>query len=82
MELYGAGNEDRMTGLHETSSYTKFTWGDGNRGESMRIPMLTVDKGKGYLEDRRPAANVDPYLVSAALVDVIVLKGENVVKLK
>ena len=37
-----------MTGLHETSSYDKFTWGDGTRGASVRIPIITKVKGKGY----------------------------------
>lgn len=81
MLLYGTGNEERLTGLHETGKFNKFTWGDGNRGESMRIPMITVSSGKGYLEDRRPAANVDPYLVSGALVDVICLDGSRLPKL-
>lgn len=38
-----------MTGRHETSSYDKFTWGDGTRGASVRIPIVTKTKGRGLL---------------------------------
>lgn len=61
MLVYGEGNEKRMTGECETSDYNKFTWGVGDRTASVRIPPITAKEGKGYLEDRRPAANVDPY---------------------
>lgn len=29
--------------------------------------------GKGYIEDRRPASNIDPYVVSAIIYDTAVL---------
>ncbi len=61
ISLYGKGNEHRLTGKHETSSYTKFSWGIGSRDTSVRIPMRTQHNGHGYLEDRRPASNMDPY---------------------
>jgi glutamine synthetase len=73
LKLYGANNEARLTGYHETASFDRFGWGDGSRGESIRIPILTKNAGKGYLEDRRPAANIDPYLVSSVLVDITCL---------
>lgn len=60
---YGEGNELRMTGSHETSSMSDFSSGVGNRGVSIRIPYNTDKKKKGYVEDRRPAANADPYRV-------------------
>ena len=70
IKLYGKGNQKRLTGHHETSSVTKFTWGTGSRDTSFRIPSQTVaDNGKGYIEDRRPASNIDPYVVTAALFD-------------
>lgn len=59
--LYGKGNENRLTGKHETSSYGTFSWGYGSRDTSMRVPTRTRSNGYGYLEDRRPASNVDPY---------------------
>ena len=70
IELYGADNHKRLTGLHETSSVTKFTYGCGNRACSFRIPTQTMhDDGKGYIEDRRPASNICPYTVSAIIFD-------------
>lgn len=74
--LYGEGNEERLTGLHETSSIDKFSFGQGNRAASIRIPVYTYEKGYGYLEDRRPSSNIDPYLVSAILVDTICLNSK------
>ncbi len=67
--VYGARNEERLTGLHETCSINDFRYGVSDRGASIRIPMQTSKDGYGYLEDRRPSANMDPYLVCAALVE-------------
>ena len=69
IDVYGAHNEERLTGLHETCSIHDFRYGVSDRGASVRIPMDTSHAGKGYLEDRRPAANMDPYLVCAALLE-------------
>jgi glutamine synthetase len=61
---YGSDNDQRLTGLHETQSIHKFSYGVSDRGSSIRIPVGTVQNGwKGYLEDRRPASNADPYKV-------------------
>jgi glutamine synthetase len=73
MENYGSGNHLRMTGKHETASYDKFTFGLANRGASIRIPSETKKNGKGYFEDRRPASNMDPYLVTSLLAKSILL---------
>jgi len=67
MRNYGSGNERRMTGLHETASYESFSYGRANRGSSVRIGNQTIDEGKGYFEDRRPASNCDPYLVTSMI---------------
>jgi glutamine synthetase len=67
--LYGAHNEERLTGLHETCSIKDFRYGVSDRGASIRIPMTTANDGKGYLEDRRPSANMDPYEVCAILIE-------------
>ena len=69
--VYGSGNEDRLTGLHETCSIDEFRYGVSDRGASIRIPMGTANDGYGYLEDRRPSANMDPYRVCAALLSTI-----------
>merc|ERR550514_1846664 len=75
MGVYGAGNHKRLTGIHETSPFDKFSYGAGNRAASIRIPTQTMkDNGKGYIEDRRPASNIDPYVVSAIIYDTTVLK--------
>ena len=66
---YGDGLKDRLTGLHETMSYKQFGWGVSDRGASIRIPMTTARDGKGYLEDRRPCANIDPYTVARILME-------------
>lgn len=64
---YGEDNLLRLTGLHETSSFDKFTWGVGTRNTSIRIPNQTFKNNCGYFEDRRPAANIDPYLATSSL---------------
>jgi glutamine synthetase len=72
MEEYGSENELRLTGQHETASIEKFSYGVANRGASIRIPIFTVqDDWKGYLEDRRPASNADPYRVVARIVKTV-----------
>ena len=68
---YGAYNEERLTGLHETCSMQDFKYGVSDRGASIRIPMQTANDGYGYLEDRRPSANMDPYKVCAALMETV-----------
>lgn len=73
INLYGKDNEKRLTGKHETSSMTAFTWGVANRAASVRIPTTTEKDKKGYFEDRRPAANIDPYLVTANIYKVCCL---------
>jgi glutamine synthetase len=73
--LYGKDNAQRLTGAHETSSMKKFSYNVANRGASVRIPTCTRDDKKGYFEDRRPAGNADPYLVSGMLVDTTLNEG-------
>jgi glutamine synthetase len=64
----GKDNERRLTGHHETSSIHDFSAGIANRGASIRIPRQVGEEKMGYLEDRRPASNCDPYSVTEALV--------------
>ena len=69
ISVYGAENDQRLTGAHETQSIDQFSYGVSDRGASIRIPIQTVEEGwKGRLEDRRPASNADPYKVAAAIV--------------
>jgi len=66
---YGHDIESRLTGKHETCSYKQFKYGVSDRGASIRIPLATKLEGKGYLEDRRPNANMDPYTVCRLIVE-------------
>ena len=69
ISVYGAHNEERLTGLHETCSIKEFRYGVSDRGASIRIPMQTANDRYGYLEDRRPSANMDPYRVCSILIE-------------
>lgn len=69
----GADNKRRLTGHHETSSINDFSAGVANRGCSIRIPRSVGEEKKGYLEDRRPSSNCDPYKVTEMLVRTTVL---------
>ena len=71
IDVYGIDNEMRLTGLHETCDINTFRWGVSDRGASIRVPWQVHRDGKGYLEDRRPSSNCDPYVVSQKLVETI-----------
>ena len=71
IDAYGIDNDKRLTGLHETCDITEFKYGVSDRGASIRIPWQVERDGKGYLEDRRPASNCDPYVVSQKLIETI-----------
>jgi glutamine synthetase len=69
---YGPDNHLRLTGLHETQSIDKFNWGVANRGASIRVPHSFVNNNyKGYVEDRRPNSQADPYKILSRLVKTI-----------
>ncbi|HUQ17048.1 MAG TPA: hypothetical protein VM070_04610, partial [Candidatus Saccharimonadales bacterium] len=68
---YGYGIEERLTGLHETASYKEFSYGVSDRGASVRIPWQVARDKKGYIEDRRPNANCDPYIVTRLIVETV-----------
>lgn len=72
IDVYGADNHLRLTGLHETQAIDKFSYGISDRGASIRIPIVTVDNGwNGYLEDRRPNSAADPYKVAAVIIKTV-----------
>ena len=68
---YGAGVDKRLTGLHETAPWTEYSYGVSDRGASVRIPWQVKVEGKGYLEDRRPNANMDPYVVTRLITETV-----------
>jgi len=69
VEGYGDGIEQRLTGQHETAPYDVYSYGVSDRGASVRIPWQVEKDQKGYIEDRRPNANMDPYVVTRLIVD-------------
>jgi glutamine synthetase len=72
IDVYGHDNNQRLTGLHETASIDDFSYGVSDRGASIRIPIITVEKGwKGWLEDRRPASNGDPYKIAGRIIKTV-----------
>tara|TARA_B100000287_G_scaffold185147_1_gene175087 strand:+ start:398 stop:1402 length:1005 start_codon:yes stop_codon:yes gene_type:complete len=71
IQVYGHGNERRLTGQHETCDINTFRWGVSDRGASVRVPEQVAKDGKGYLEDRRPSSNCDPYLVCHKLIETV-----------
>lgn len=71
---YGIGVEDRLTGAHETAPWDQYSYGVSNRGASVRIPWQVEREKKGYIEDRRPNANCDPYVVTRLMVDTCCAK--------
>ena len=71
IENYGVGIEERLTGAHETAHWSEFSYGASDRGASIRIPWAAEKAKKGWLEDRRPNANMDPYVVSRLMVETI-----------
>ncbi len=70
--VYGPHNEMRLTGKHETASIHEFSWGVADRGASIRVPHSFVKNDyKGYLEDRRPNSEGDPYQIASQILKTI-----------
>jgi len=68
---YGVGIEDRLTGAHETQRFDQYSYGVSDRGASVRIPWQVAVDQKGYIEDRRPNANADPYVIAALMTNTV-----------
>jgi glutamine synthetase len=75
IKICGDDNKSRLTGLHETSNYNNFSYGIGTRNTSVRIGNQTYNEKKGYFEDRRPSADMDPYLVTSSLLQICVTEN-------
>ncbi len=72
MKVYGKDNDKRMSGEYETAKYDVFSFNQlksVDRGASIRVGYETIKDGKGYFEDRRPASNMDPYLVTSKIFE-------------
>ncbi len=68
---YGDRIQERLTGQHETAAYNEFSYGVSDRGASVRIPWQVYRDQKGYIEDRRPNANCDPYTVTRLIIETV-----------
>jgi len=73
IDVYGKYNELRLIGTNETANINTFSYGKCDRSSSIRIPLNVLKDGCGYLEDRRPSANMDPYLVTERILKTIFL---------
>ncbi|MBA0786748.1 hypothetical protein Gotri_024940 [Gossypium trilobum] len=67
---YGEGNDHRLTGRHETTDINTFSWGVANRGASVKVERDTAKEGKWH---KRPASNMDPYVVTSMIVETTIL---------
>jgi glutamine synthetase len=75
--VYGKDNHLRLTGKNETNHIDNFSYGIGDRNASIRIPLHVANSKRGYLEDRRPAANMDPYLVTVAIMKSLLINNDS-----
>jgi glutamine synthetase len=72
IDVYGPDNDKRLTGKHETAPWNKFSYGVADRGASIRVPHSFANNGfKGYLEDRRPNSQGDPYQIASQILKTI-----------
>jgi glutamine synthetase len=71
VQNYGPDIEHRLTGAHETARMDEFTYGVSDRGASVRSPWQVAQDKKGYIEDRRPNANCDPYVVTRLITETV-----------
>ncbi|SNB78621.1 L-glutamine synthetase [Arboricoccus pini] len=70
--VYGPDNHMRLTGKHETQSIHQFSYGIADRGASIRVPhSFARNDYKGYLEDRRPNSQGDPYQIASQILKTI-----------
>jgi glutamine synthetase len=74
IEVYGNYNDMRLTGTNETANINTFSYGECDRSSSIRIPINVIKDKKGYMEDRRPAANMDPYLVVGRILKTVIIE--------
>ena len=71
IDVYGKYNEQRLIGTNETANINLFSFGNCVHSSSIRIPLNVLKDGRGYLEDRRPASNMDPYLVIEQILKTV-----------
>ena len=70
--VYGPDNHMRLTGKHETAPWNKFSRGVADRGASIRVPHSFIRNDyRGYLEDRRPNSQGDPYAIASQVLQTV-----------
>ena len=67
----GKDNELRLIGDHFIPSYKVFTAGEMDKFACVRIPVRVAEERRGYFEERRPAADCDPYVATLAFMKAI-----------
>lgn len=82
IRVCGINAKKRLIGKNESSHWKTFTYGVADRTASVRIPMISHTNQCGYIEDRRPASNMDPYIISSAMAIITLLNGEHLEELK
>ena len=70
--VYGPDNHLRLTGLHETSRSTSSTTASPTAAPPSASRTASCNNGyKGYLEDRRPNSQGDPYKIASQILKTI-----------
>ncbi|KAK2827610.1 hypothetical protein Q7C36_018536 [Tachysurus vachellii] len=72
----GQDNQRRLTGFNSTANIHEFSAAVDRHGVSIRIPLQVSQDKRGYLEDRRPAANCDPYAVTGAIAQTCLMEDD------
>ena len=67
----GEDNKARLIGDHFIPSYNEFSSGMADKYVSVRIPVRCAEQGRGYLEERRPISDCDPYEATLAFMKAI-----------
>lgn len=63
------------TGFFKASSTPEKTAIEADPQQSKTLNP-NISTPRSYLEDRRPASNIDPYIVTALIFDTTCLKGD------
>lgn len=72
MNSYGLEPKDCCPVLEGAQAIEAFSYGVGDRHAAIGIPLATLENGwKGYLEDRRPATNACPYMVTSKIMQAV-----------
>ena len=72
--FYGdENNKERLTGSHETGHWSKFSWGYGDRGATIRVGTDVLNEKKGYFEIRAVSSDMDPWYTTGEVFRITAL---------